>query len=204
MLILISSENKIENEGEIYNELFRCGLHLLHLRKPEVEKDYFLNLLLSIEQQFHSKITLHHHHSLWEEYKIGGIHYPEKHRISLGKKLKLELKTKRKEGLRTSTSIHSVDNFSSSGFDYLFLSPLFDSISKKNYFGQKLNVSVFESEIIGLGGVKESNIKEAQNLGYAGVAVLGSVWKSKNPVQAFRKIKEKYSEAYSTKKASHA
>ena len=133
MLIVLSSEDNIENEGAICNELFRCGLPLLHLRKPKVNKNNFRNLLLSIDHQYHPKITIHQYHDLKGEFNIGGIHYTENHRISRAENLDLELKIIQKEGLRTSTSIHSKDSLGSPVFDYYFFSPVFDSISKKKY-----------------------------------------------------------------------
>jgi len=68
--------------------------------------------------------------------------------------------------------------------EYCFLSPIFDSISKKGY---KAN---FEEEalrdflkidrkikVIGLGGITEENYLEVLELGFDGGAFLGSVWK---------------------------
>lgn len=204
MFVLLSSENKIQNEGAICNELFHCGLPLLHLRKPEVEKEYFLNLLKYIDPKFHSKISLHQHHDLAETFKIGALHYTEKHRTSLGNSLNEELQTKKAKGLKLSTSIHSLENYFHIGFDYQFLSPLFDSISKTNYLGKQIKLEKNYKNIIGLGGINSSNIFKAKEWSYSGIAVLGAVWNSKNPLLAFSDVMEKYNEAYSEKMEAHA
>lgn len=204
MLILISSENKINHEGAICNELFQSGLPLLHLRKPEVEEDYFRDLLNSINAEYHARISLHQFHNLEIDFKIGGLHFTEKNRISFGENLNSHLEMKQKEGMRITTSIHSLSNFPKSNFDYYFLSPLFDSISKKDYKGHRINVDEREEKIIGLGGIKESNIKKAQELGYSGVAVLGSIWNGRNPLQSYHKIKGEYLKSYPSKINIHA
>ncbi len=204
MFILISSENRIKNEGAICDEFFQCGLPLLHLRKPGEDKSYFRDLLKTISPIYHPKISLHQHHDLQEEFKIGGIHFTEKYRNSFGEKLTTELEKLEKSGMRTSSSFHSLKDLSKTNFDYCFLSPVFDSISKSNYPGHKTKVYPSQKKIIALGGIRDTNIKETKDLGYSGVAVLGSVWNSSNPIKAFEKLLLKYQEVYPQKAKVYA
>ena len=68
--------------------------------------------------------------------------------------------------------------------DYCFLSPIFDSISKKGYSANFDNQELKEflkkdrkTKVIALGGLTEENYLEVIQLGFDGGAFLGSVWK---------------------------
>lgn len=87
--------------------------------------------------------------------------------------------------LRHSCSAHSWEEVRRWGdaVDYLFLSPLFDSISKKGY---KASVEPREAarelavsrscRIVALGGIAPGNIVCTATLGFDGAAVLGALW----------------------------
>jgi thiamine-phosphate pyrophosphorylase len=88
-------------------------------------------------------------------------------------------------------------------YEYAFLSPLFDSISKVGYkskFSQELHpllrnklttiLEIGGKEIIALGGIDEDKIKICRALGFAGVAVLGALWNNHSPVQKFKQIQK--------------
>ena len=80
------------------------------------------------------------------------------------------------------------------GYSYVFLSPIFNSISKLGYkstfsedsLEQMLRKTSYD--VIALGGVDEDKIEQARKWGFSGVAVLGSVWKSKDPIEKFKRI----------------
>ena len=66
--------------------------------------------------------------------------------------------------------------------DYVFLSPIFDSISKQGYKGVfSENVlrnaeGIIDAKVIALGGVTFSAIPWLQSLNFGGAAFLGDVW----------------------------
>ena len=85
-------------------------------------------------------------------------------------------------------------------FDYVFISPVFDSISKSK-LKQQFDLAIAKTfmkeygqlpgknaEVIALGGVNEKNIGSVKKAGFDGAALLGAVWKSKDPVKAFLRI----------------
>lgn len=92
-------------------------------------------------------------------------------------------------------------------YEYAFLSPIFDSISKTGYkskfsgsflSGREGKISQIKSElitaisgkrIIALGGVDEDKIETCRELGFAGIAVLGAIWNSSSPVEKFKSLK---------------
>lgn len=78
-------------------------------------------------------------------------------------------------------------------FEYAFLSPIFDSISKEGYKSnfdlQEVKEKIKDKKIIALGGIDESKIETCLELGFAGVAFCGAIWKSENPVKKFKRLK---------------
>lgn len=190
MLIVIASETYIQNETKIVNQLFQAGLECFHLRKPTYKlKDYeaFLN---DIAIEFHNRIVIHDYHELINEYDLKGIHFSEPNRIN-----NLEQETGYFKGLNMmsktiSTSFHDVETLKHCDFefDYQFLSPVFTSISKSDYQGKQFDVTGIDKPIIALGGIHMDNVSKVKALGYAGVAVLGSVWGMENPILAYKKV----------------
>lgn len=202
MLIVISPEREQFEESRHIEALFNEGLEKLHLRKPYDDKKTCRQLLQSIPKRFHSRISLHQYHELAEEFSIGGIHLTEKSRKSLIQQNKLNKRMEywKQKNYAISSSFHSLEDIKeeSNGFDYVFLSPVFNSIAKKGYQGRQFNVSSLGSTtlIIALGGMKANNISKAFNLGYKGVAVLGAVWKTEYPVKSFKQIQGVYSKIF--------
>ena len=70
-------------------------------------------------------------------------------------------------------------------YDYLFLSPIFDSISKQGYrskfsHNELLNASnlgIIDSKVIALGGVTPDKMDYLKSLHFGGIAMMGAVWK---------------------------
>ena len=70
----ITSPEFLSGEAPFIGKLFSQGLDLLHLRKPKASLEAYKQLLLQIPEQWHSRIVLHEHFELAEEYKLHGIH----------------------------------------------------------------------------------------------------------------------------------
>lgn len=190
-MIVITNPFSIENEFQIINQLFEEGLALLHVRKPTYSENEMRSFLSNIDDKFYSKLVLHEQQHLAHEFKINSIHLKEKNRVEVSKNFQ-------KTVSYLSTSVHNIIDFNelSAHFDVAFLSPVFESISKPNY---KSEVNILESinkrtnfktELIALGGVKESNIKTALDSGFDNVALLGSIWLFDNPIQNFKKCQK--------------
>ena len=88
-------------------------------------------------------------------------------------------------GLSMSRSCHSLEEVSESRFfDYLFLSPVFDSISKAGYkqgfmpeqLAEAKNRKIINEKVFALGGITAENIPVVRNYGFGGIAVLGTLW----------------------------
>ena len=172
-IIIISNPKPIINEANIITTLFDNGLELFHIRKPfdtiiEIDK-----LLKNIPNDFHSKIVIHQYYQLTNYYNLKGIHIKNNNEIITNKYNII------------STSFHSINELSNkNNFQYVFLSPIFNSISKERYSSQftinelqKANKQgIFDNKVIALGGIKPDKIELIKKLGFGGAAVLGYIW----------------------------
>jgi len=89
-------------------------------------------------------------------------------------------------------------------FQYAFLSPIFDSISKIGYKSPyqldevKRTLHTTKHKIIALGGIDENKIDIVKDVGFYGIAVLGAIWQHQNPVEKFKRIQVKWTENSNT------
>lgn len=197
-LILITTPTYFVEEDKIITALFEEGLDILHLRKPHTAPMFAERLLTLIPEQYHKRIVVHGHFYLKEEYRLKGIHLNGRNPFP-------------PDGYKghISCSCHSLNEVKErkSGCDYVFLSPVFDSISKLNYnsayTAETLRVAaksgIIDRKVIALGGIDEDNLPEVKDYGFGGAAVLGAVWSKFNPctdrdyrnvITHFRKLRD--------------
>lgn len=172
-------------ELEIVQGLFRRGLQTLHLRKPGSSPEAVAQYLSALPPEHRRRTVLHQHHELAKTTSIGGIHFRESDRPPGV--------IKAPPGLSVSTSFHSLPDLGvcRGEVDYCFLSPIFQSISKQGYPAAFTDHEELASGLAGsrypvlaLGGVTEGKFSELQQLGFAGAALLGSVWEVDDPEAA--------------------
>lgn len=192
-LILFSAPNAIANEVALLGEMFEQGLQVLHLRKPTWQRAAIAALIEHIPQQWRNRIVLHTHYELVREYGLRGIHLPEAERANNPD----SVARWRECGVHhVSTSLHALSALRqyNPAYDYVTLSPVFDSISKQGYSAafsvEELRVSVQQSSyaVIALGGICKQNIYLLQPMRFAGAAVLGAVWNSCKPIEECREL----------------
>lgn len=163
-------------------------LGVLHLRTCKKDACYFLDTL---PKSYHQKIVVHEHLDLVAKYKLKGIHLKSWQRKNMPYENLLEYcKAMKDKNKSVSSAFHTLEelkNYAQIPFDYVFLGPVFDSISKPNYAGKKINLNGFEKpfKIVALGGISLKNYQQALNMHFDEVAVLGAIWETKNPVQSF-------------------
>lgn len=190
MIIVITPEEFVQNEAEIINELFLEGLDFLHIRKPFVNSEEITDFIQKINPEFHHQLVLHSHHHLAEDFNISRLHFRE---------------TERQNGLHhsfknkiISTSVHDIQTFNelNEDWEYAFISPVFPSISKKGY-GENSNIlksiknrNNSNVKLVALGGINDKNINEVFESQVDGVALLGSIWESDEPIKIFRKCRQ--------------
>jgi len=197
-LLLISPPEESPSELPILLRLFEAGLALFHLRKPEWSEAKLAEYLRAVPVPLHAHIVLHSHYALAERYALHGLHLPARSRLRWQPSL-------RQPGLTLSTSFHAVKEVQQHRrrYDYVTLSPIFDSVSKVGYSStfdlgalqkalqQLQRRAHYPPQVIALGGITADTISATQEAGFAGAAVLGAVWQAPDPVAAFQAIQSK-------------
>lgn len=202
ILTVLSDSSENQEELELINFFFENGLDIYHLRKRNFSRAEMKTFLDGIPKEYHSKIVIHSHYSLALKYKLLGIHISRKKRKSkYAEWFKTRLYKLQNPNISISTSYSQLTNFDDkkSFYDYVFLSPIFDTISNAGY-GSHFNLKLIElllsktpEKIIALGGVDASKIEKLESLGFYGVAVSGAIWESADPKKAFIEIKNQFS-----------
>lgn len=190
MLLVVSSPELLENEPAVINQLFAAGLPLFHLRKPGMGEEKFRSLLEGISEEHRSKLVLHQHHQMAKEFGINRIHFKEADRKKLTAS---DFRSMENTEMVYSTSVHSPETFLSLDqvFRYAFYGPVFESISKPGYKPEKEAKPDFgtnrPTKLIGIGGITPANAASVMESGFNGVALCGTIWQSRNKVEAFKK-----------------
>jgi thiamine-phosphate pyrophosphorylase len=176
-LFVITTEQIFPDEAFVLNDLFLEGMPVLHLRKPAATAADLENLLDRVRPEFLDRIVLHDHFELLSSYPLRGVHLNSRHP-----------KCPAFAVASVSRSCHSIPEVESSleTCKYVFLSPIFDSISKNGYrraFSHEellllKSQGVINEKVIALGGIEETLIPLVAHYGFGGVAVLGSLWGS--------------------------
>lgn len=193
MIIVITPEELIQNETTVINQMFREGLDLLHVRKPFASDQEMKTFLDAIDPVFYSQCVLHSHFELAEPYGISRLHFREADRFTRSYVAYVQ-------DYIISTSVHDIKEYNDLGkeWEYAFLSPFFPSISKKGYGNEKTVLKECEQQnnkdvgLIALGGIHEKNILEALYKGIHGVALLGAIWQSDQPVEVLKRVRFLY------------
>ncbi len=179
MKILLSYPNALINEAARINLLMSEDFDVFHLRKPNWTKEEVKLLLKDLNTDVLKKTALHQNHDLAKDFGIQRLHFTSDERVNLPAN---QLEALKRKSTILSTSTHSVEEYLalSSGFDYAFLSPVFDSISKENYKAIHFDLSIKNPNVavVALGGINQKNSFEALSMDFDGVAMLGSIWKN--------------------------
>lgn len=162
-------------EHQIVNALFDEGLEIFHLRKPGTEPVYSERLLSLIDEDYRNRIVVHDHFYLKNEYGLRGIHLNHRNPMPPPKY----------KG-HISCSCHTEEEVLAHKrqCDYVFLSPIFDSISKQGYQSpfteqQLLDMKarrVIDKKVMGLGGVTLDTLPRLKEWGFGGAVILGDIW----------------------------
>lgn len=98
-----------------------------------------------------------------------------------------------------STSFHALEDLGvcRGELDYVFLSPIYASISKPGHGGEGTTAAFPDADalasalagsrypVLALGGVTPERFAELADLGFAGAALLGSIWSAEDPLAAW-------------------
>ena len=201
-LIVVSPSGQNDAELPHLFKMLERGLQTYHVSKPKFSTRELRDFISQIPEKYHNRLVIHSHHELVMKFNLKGIHLSGIH-----KKRKFSSWLRRRwwklfnNQLLFSTSYKSIDPllFNDKKYDYVFLSPVFDSLSgnfQAGFFEYNLRYALNNSKqfTVARGGVSADNLQLASELGFDGVAFYSSIWKTPNPFQEFLKVQEKFIE----------
>ena len=197
LIIVITPEQEVPGEIRIVKKLFAAGLtrrtcagttgarRICVVGSPKSRK-------------IPDRIVLHGNAELVVEFGLAGLHLQSARgpRTGAGKPVR-ELQ----EGVTLSRSCHDYGELTQGPKHcaYATLGPVFPSVSKRGYAPRRTPeeyaaiLDYWRTEnkghpVVALGGVTPENIGEVRRMGFAGAAVVGTVWESRTPVEAFKAL----------------
>lgn len=175
-IIAVTTPKVITQDADIITSLLRRGVDIVHLRKPDSNVDECRALLRDLDKESRARIIVHDYPELYAEFSLKGIHLNRN----------VATVPDGYTGFKT-RSCHSLEELVryKSDYDYLFLSPIFDSISKIGYSShftsnelqRASNEGVIDSRVVALGGVTPDKVDYLKRLGFGGVAMCGAIYR---------------------------
>lgn len=189
-LILITTPDFYPHETDDIRALFRAGLETLHLRKPGATARGLRAWLQEIDAEFRGRIVTHEHFELADDFHLKGVHLNGRNpQAPAGWQGHL------------SCSCHSLEEVAARKphCNYVFLSPICDSISKAGYeaaftpeqLQQAAHRGVIDRQVVALGGISLARLPMVREAGFGGAAVLGDLWshRGKDLIPYFLQLK---------------
>lgn len=178
IIIAITTPKITDEDAYLISSLIEMGIDTVHLRKPESNITECRNLLTNLKAEHRTKIIIHDFPELYEEFTLKGIH--------INKNVRTLPNGYRGSKSRSCHSFEEIIRYKND-YDYLFLSPIFDSISKGGYksgfSAEELRRAsldgVIDEKVIALGGVTLDKIDYLKGLNFGGVAMVGGIYNIK-------------------------
>jgi len=186
-LLVITPEPFIAHEIAWIHRLFQMGLDCLHVRKPQATETELRTFIQQIDPVYHPRVMVHRYVALYHEFGLRGFHWKPS--------TPAREKAPSIEGV-LSCSAHSRQEIEALDAPHreIFISPVFDSLSKRGYPATQglldLGAMPRKSNLIALGGVSAENIRQVQQAGFEGAALLGYCWQSADPVAPYLLVKK--------------
>lgn len=159
----------------LIKRLLEGGIDIIHLRKPESDIHACRQLLKALTKEERERIIVHDFPELYDEFSLKGIHINRN--VSSLPNDYIGFRT------RSCHSLEEVRHYKKE-YDYLFLSPIFDSISKVGYRAgfrkeelQEASMKgIIDEKVVALGGVTFESIAYLKGLNFGGVAMIGGIY----------------------------
>ena len=195
-IVVISPEADDLREMAVMGGLFAAGLQRYHVRTPGLSSDQLEAWLRGLPNEWRPRLVLHQHHQLVAELGLGGRHWRDDGSANA-------FPAGGTPALPASRSCHDLATLRGAlgRYDSVFFGPVFSSLSKPGYgpgasfVPQELSsllegrtASERRTSVLALGGITAETAPRALAMGFDGVAVLGALWQSHDPVGAFENI----------------
>jgi thiamine-phosphate pyrophosphorylase len=174
-LIVMTKPSFFVEEDKILVNLFEEGLDNLHLYKPGASPMFSERLLTLLGENHYSKITVHGHFYLKEEYRLKGIHIDDAF---------TEPPTGYKGNVTRTCHAISELKEAKKHSNYVFLHSIYDSQSnpdeKQSFTYDELKAAaksgLIDKKVYALGGINLDNIRSIKDLGFGGIVICGDLW----------------------------
>lgn len=162
------------------------AIDLFHIRKPDASAVYTERLLKSLPLNYFPRLVLHSHYQLLNDFDFDRVHLKASEHSLLKDRI-------------LSRSCHTLDECKSNSeyFEYSFISPIFDSISKPGYtsrfnLNDEATAGILKNyPIVALGGVNPALFPNLFKVKFAGAALLGYLWSPKTSIgNKIRELRE--------------
>lgn len=177
-ITLPGSGNPTADEISCEGKLIKCFLaqkkiDIVHIRKPDWSREETEVLINSISSDLHTRIKLHDHFSLLNRFDLGGVHLNSRNPVPPS------------NARSVSKSLHSIAELMATCgtcYDYVTLSPIYDSISKPGYNSpfpedlSSLTPFIVGKNVVALGGVTPERLPFLESIGFYGAAMMGALW----------------------------
>lgn len=167
--IVITSPDPTEDEAEKITRLLEAGVDFVHIRKPDNTLREVRDLIERIPYTLRRRLRLHGHFELVNEMNLAGVHLNRRNPSAP------------RNAASVTASCHSSEELKDcAGYDYVTLSPVFDSISKSGYRA-RFDLSEIAGDlqgrnVVALGGVTPDSFNLLKEKGFYGAALLGYIW----------------------------
>ncbi len=186
-IIVLTLPEKIDNEATKLVEILNNGVDKIHIRKKNCTQKEVIDIIKNIPKIYHQSLYIHYYKDILNQFPSINYHHSGD---SLYDKKILVKQTK---------SCHYLSELKQdSSYEYNFISPVFDSISKPGYLAN-IDLSSLKKylykhnlkNVVAMGGINHQNIRYLKELPLYGVALLGAVWYSNDPITYIKNLKEK-------------
>ena len=172
--IAITLPYAIDEEAAFIGQLLAEGIDIVHLRKPDAGIDYCRGLLKELTPDQRLRVVIHDYPTLYDEFSLRGVH--------LNRNVTQLPSDYRGSRTRSCHTFEEVVRHKEE-CDYLFLSPIFDSISKRGYCSKfshtellsASHAGIIDTRVIALGGVTPKRIDYLKSMNFGGIAMMGAI-----------------------------
>lgn len=186
-LVVISQERSFGSELAAFEALFESGLDSLHFRRPELSPLEYLKDLENIPAKYLNRVVVDQAFDSCSDWGIKGAHIKN-------------LETPLPKFKQLSASFHSVDELTQTNYklNYVYLSPIFDSISKIGYKSNYTQAQITQNlkqkkyQTFALGGVDLDKLEIIGQLGFDGFVIKGALWLDYIQNNRLEKLIEKF------------
>ncbi len=189
-IVVISPESEDPREAAAIDGLLASGLELYHVRKPSWTGAEIESWLRRLPQGWRKRLILHGHPEIAAGLGLGGHHDRDR--------------TDHPSRAGFSRSCHDLASLRRHlpAYRAILFGPVFPSISKPGYRpapdfpweGLKALLARKKLEsgarVLAIGGVSAARLARCKDLGFDGAAVLGAVWRERDPVAAYAGIRD--------------